>query len=128
MTELHRWDVELKCVGYYGFGGGYAKAKDFTYEGDQVYCGVCPIGQECWDKHKKRTGELLPAMTEEFESRAKGKEGPELMEEWWEEFQTADPYTIVMGGNLEDGMSVAFVGVTKDRGPFTLTWPLEVRE
>ncbi len=125
MTDLMRWDVELHCEGYYGFGGGYAKAREYTYEGNQVYCNVCPVLISCWDKHKLRVAEMLPEMTKEFERRAEKKQGMELMDEWWKEFHDADPYTIVMGGNLEDGMAAALTGKIKDRGPFTLTWPFE---
>ena len=127
MTELRRWDVELKCRGYYGFGGGYSKIRGFTYEGDQVYCGLCPMAKECWDEHKIRTAEIVPGLAMEFERRAGEKQGPALMQEWWDEFHIADPYTMITAGNLEDGMCVGMGEEPKDRGPYTLTWPLEPR-
>ena len=127
MPELRRWDVTLKCKGYYGFGGGYAKAKGFSYEDNQIYCSVCPTSSACWEEHKRRTAELIPGLTKEFERRAKEQPQPELMEEWYKEFHTADPYTLVVGGNVEDGMAVVIGGAPKDRGPYTLAWPLEHR-
>lgn len=123
--KLERWDVTLKCRGYFGFGGGYATVKGYIYKDNAMYCNVCPISTACWNTHKKRVQKMLPELTAHFEEMAARLKGKELMDAWWKENEMADPYIMVNGGNIEDGMSVANVGRVKDRGPFGLTWPLE---
>lgn len=130
MTELVRWDHKLKCKGYFGFGGGYAKVKGYTYEdGSGIYCNVCPIARECWDSHKDRTRKLFPkTMGAMDELIAKGLNGSALMKAWMELSDGNPPPDISLNaGNIEDGSMVAATGKPKDRGPYTLTWPLEPR-
>ena len=123
---LIRWDVKLSCFGYWGFGGGYAQVKGYTYPDSGLYCNVCPRTDGCWRAGKERAAGIFPDMVAEFEGRmAKGK-SPAVMEAWFKEFGIPDPYTVLTGGNIEDGMNVAAGGGPKDRGPHTLAWPLEV--
>lgn len=126
---MRRYEQELGCKGYWGFGGGFAHARGFRSSKDgELYCsGGCLISSVCWESHKQRTAEIVPAMTAKFEEMAVDVQGPELMERWHELTQSADPYTIIIGGNIEDGMAVGFGAQPKDRGPYTLPWPLEPR-
>lgn len=118
----------LNCEGYFGFGGGYAMVKGFVLYPDRgIYCNSCPLNQSCWDKHKKRTAQVWPEVTSEFERMAqnmKGK-GQELVRLWWNTHKVADPYTLVMTGNIEDGAAIAQGAAPKDRGPATLSYPFE---
>lgn len=128
MPELHRWDHELKCKGYFGFGGGYALAKGDKYEDGALYCNVCPVSQTCWESHQDRARKLFPEMMKKLDELAEqGLEGNELMEVWHEFTETAPPDIMLNGGNIEDGMRVGHGQPPKDRGPYTLTWPLEKR-
>jgi hypothetical protein len=59
---------------------------------------------------------------------AKNTKGPALVRLWQLEMNTngADPYTTVMMGNIEDGVSVREIGKPKDRKEFTSPWPFRV--
>jgi hypothetical protein len=125
-----RVEEKLSCFGYYGFGGGWARAKHIVFDDPRtLYCsGICPSKQACWDAHKKRAASLLPAAVECFEEMAREMhgQGPALVKRFVEESgMQADPYTIVMMGNIDDGITVALEGRTKDRGEFSLPWPLK---
>lgn len=110
------------CLGYFGFGGGHVMAS----EGHRTsVCDECPLKEPCWDLHKKRTEELFPAAVAAFEEMAKRLRGPALMKAWFAKAGNADPYTVVMGGNLEDGMSVVNAGRVMGRGPYTLPYPFK---
>lgn len=117
-------EAELECLGFWGFGGGYAIARE-GQQGQELYCSGCPLSQQCWEKHKARTADMYPAMVASFEALAAECAGDSkrLMSEWWSHVGNADPYTVVMGGNVEDGMSVANCGCIVDRGPGTLPLP-----
>lgn len=125
MSELRRWDVELGCAGYFGFGGGYAKAQGVDYARNAIACNVCPMATECWARHKARVAQLIPLSTEAFEAMARETTGPELLRRWWERFHAPDPYSAVMLGNIQDGFAVGGGDKPLDRGEFTLAWPLE---
>ena len=113
MTKLHE---KLKCLGYYGFGGGYS----LVASRDEFYCNDCPTQTECWNKHKSRVATIFPESTKAFEEMAKEVQGPDLMKQWFDLVKTADPYTLVMTGNLEDGSLVASNLPPADRGEGTL--------
>lgn len=96
---------ELGCLGFYGFGGGYAISKSGDRIGE-IFCGKCPSKVECWERHKARCAEIFPAASAEFELMAKTMEGPELVEAWMDRYNTPDPYMSVLNGNLQDGIEV----------------------
>jgi len=118
----------LGCEGYFGFGGGWAMVNVIVKHGNALYCNRCPKGQSCWTAHKKRVALLVPGLTAEFERRAQKMQGPELVRAWFDEFKCTDPYTTVMGGNIEDGILVAMEGKPKDRGENTLPWPFNQQQ
>jgi len=121
----------LNCHGYYGFGGGYATTKyGKSSDGAQIYCGErCPLRETCWTKHQERTRTNFPDMTEAFDNLAKRYQGPELIKRWVKltkqpTHRFTEPYMSTMMGNMEDGSRVAIGLAPKDRGPYTLPWPL----
>lgn len=120
-------EKELNCKGYWGFGGGHLIGQAGRPKQNQpLYCGQCPLSQECWDAHRARVSMLIPGMTIAFDRIAKKHEGnPDaMMEEWFKLSEGApDPYTVVMGGNVEDGIAVGSGGEPKKRGEGTLRFP-----
>lgn len=118
----------LRCLGYFGFGGGWAMTADSFYHGKkgEMYCNACPVAKACWDKHRERVKKLYPAMVERFE---------ELIAEHKGNGQAAayamireygiEPYMAVMMGNVEDGASVGAGELPKDRGDATLPYPFD---
>ena len=121
----HNIEDRLGCHGHFGFGGGWALFKGIKGHRGALYCNTCPEAESCFAAHKRRVASLLPDLTAEFEKRAQKVQGPELVKRWFDDFKCADPYTAVMGGNIEDGMSVAAAGKPKDRGQNTLPWPFK---
>jgi hypothetical protein len=118
-------EKEFNCLGHYGFGGGVGIQRGNLNQ--ELYCSAkCPEAQRCWERHKEIVAGLYPDLTAEFEKRAQVKQGPALMKEWVGEFKIADPYTMVMGGNIEDGSRVSAGWTPKDRGPGTLVYPFRV--
>lgn len=114
----------LNCHGFYGFGGGWLMSKDGPIPGKQMYCGGdCPISQGCWDKHRERVTRMMPDAVSLFEDWAKELQGPELVKKWFTTFGVADPYTVVMMGNLQDGTAVESSGIPRDRDEWTVPWP-----
>jgi len=122
--ETEAIETRLNCLGFFGFGGGWALAKGLTARGETLYCNRCPLNRECWEKHKARVSALLPALTEEFEKMAAEVLGSELVMRFHEKFNTLDPYSRVLGANLADGINIATVGTPIDRGAWaTIPWP-----
>lgn len=124
MSNLHE---TLHCLGHYGFAIGYARATG----GPGEYCNECPLRAECWTAHRALVAKIFPDLTAEFEKMARehheaGKKDIKELFERWRAATTlqADPYSIVMAGNVEDGLNVGLGGRPKDRGDFTLPWPL----
>ena len=89
-------ETYLNCQGYYGFGGGWLSGKDprarstGSYSaGSEVYCGRCSLKQACWEAHRERVAGFFPDAVAEFERRAETTTGPELMKQWYRDYETA---------------------------------------
>lgn len=126
----------LGCFGYFGFGGGWEYArrsrrakKAKRDPGREHFCNVCPVRMGCWKRHRQRAAELFPAaweLMEEIMAKHPGDAGREILREWSERTYGATPPDLALnGGNIEDGMRVGGGGKPKDRGPYTISWPLE---
>jgi hypothetical protein len=129
-----RIEERLGCEGYFGFGGGWALAKGLFAESPRSsYCNECPQNEPCWFRHRGRVMFLLPVVTASFLDLAMQKQmedpnaGPEIVKAWFEQHHMADPFSTVLAGNMEDGARVAAGESPKDRGAFTLPWPLAPR-
>ena len=119
-------EERLNCLGYYGFGGGYKMGRRGSDSGPTgpIYCtNGCPISKKCWDKHRERTATIIPGLTEEFNRMAEKIQGPKLVETWFDKYKLVDPFTVIMAGNIEDGIAIGVGGQIKDRGPGTLPFP-----
>jgi hypothetical protein len=138
---------ELRCEGYFGFGGGYLWATKYGRrhppgEDRESYCSsLCAKREVCWYRHKGRVMFMFPALTASFMALFYDADNPHLTEEEYrgrwdrEEFQrrlkrwiaetngAADPFVSVMGGNIEDGLAVGLGGAPKELGPGTLRFP-----
>lgn len=121
--ELHEL---LRCEGYYGFGGGWAMASGRTTDEGEVLCGVCPVREKCWETHKARVTRLAPDVVASFEELVEECEGngQVAVQLWFKAHRTPDPYSMVMSGNIEDGLRVAQGHGPADREDCTLPWPL----
>src|SRR5262245_39873207 len=108
-------EKELNCVGYYGFGGGYQQVGSPLHSG-QLYCGLCPLNAECWEKHKERVNFAYPAQVEEMAQLVRERGNPAAMQEWFRRHRYNEPYTLVMCCNIEDGTRVGSGSYPKDRG------------
>jgi len=126
---------ELRCLGYFGFGGGYEitslrlspKEASRGVRGDgSLYCNAaCPDADACWKIHRKRCADLFPDIDVEYRRMQEaGLKGPDLVSAFQSKFDCAPPDVLVMGGNIEDGMCLGAGGALKDRGPGTLSYPL----
>ncbi len=126
-------DVELHCLGYYGFGGGYAKTKDaqqlVTLTGGQgkMYCTTCPQRIACWDMHVEVAEAAFPQAMKEYSLRATTMSDAELAASWQRDFKCPDPLISLMLNNMEDGIAVASGFTMPDRGERTLPWPFRVK-
>ncbi len=117
---------QLSCEGYFGFGGGWARAHGRVLPNGELICSECPLGQVCWDKHKARVRALFPESTRRFEElvRQCGGDGRRALELYMASSHgVPEPFISVMFGHIEDGSAVAIGGTPKDRGEFTLPWP-----
>lgn len=123
-------EKEQSCHGFYGFGGGVLQARGVKAPDGASYCSAaCPIKGECWDAHRKRVDKIMPAVAAEFKKlvdRFKGN-GRRAVAEWARRYKTADPYSVVLAGNMEDGLAVGAGMTPKDRGDFTLPWPFGLK-
>lgn len=119
---------EYQCRGYYGFGSGvslYFSSRRGGGGGNDTACNHCPLREECFEQHKGRVKGLLPALVEEFDmalSEYPGR-GDLAAIVFHQRHGVADPYVLVMSGNLEDGILVAGGQRPKDRGDLTLEYP-----
>ena len=119
-------EEKLSCLGYFGFGSGYAIIKLITPPGSPLYCNsLCPLAAECWDKHRARTAFGFPTIVDAFKEMAKEVQGHELVEKWFEVAGGPDPYNWVMAGNVEDGCLIGARRDPKERGQLTIQWPIE---
>lgn len=124
----------LGCLGYYGFGSGYALAK-FGPADDtrQLYCGRCSAREECWTRHKARMRVCLPGLIVVSDQvYAEGFRGREYFEEFAKRTRQdlksfCEPFTTGMQANIYAGGEVAQKGRLEEHagGPFRLSWPLE---
>lgn len=126
-------DVELNCLGYYGFGGGYGKTKDaqlrVTLTGGQnrMYCTTCPQRIKCWELHTQHAQAIFPEAMGEYLRRAETMTDEELVTSWQHDFKCPDPMMSLMINNMEDGSAVASGFVIPDRGDRTLPWPFHIK-
>jgi hypothetical protein len=124
---------QLGCFGYFGFGSGIQLAalpRADDQRNQPLYCNQCPNATECWQRHRTRVKVLLPDLTALADELAEKYRGPAYIQKFAQMTNTpkdavAEPYLVVMMGNMEDGTRVANSGPPADRGPGTLTWPLE---
>jgi len=122
-------EEQLHCLGYFGFGGGWALARGKRFKSGEIYCSSeCPLRAPCWDKHRERVRGMVDACTAEFDALvdAFGGDGRRAVKYWHAMHKSPDPYSAVLLGNTQDGGSVASGGKPRDRGEFTLQWPLKV--
>lgn len=112
----------LGCFGYHGFGNGWVLVR----EGPEhpPGCEDCPVRRDCWQVHRKRAKSLFPAACSEVDRLCEKHGGQEGVRRFVERHKF-EPYIAMMAGNLEDGAAIAAGEPPKDRGPYTLTWPLE---
>lgn len=130
MTARMSWETLLGCFGYFGFGGGYAAAKEGKDQpGYGLYCNVCPLSQGCWQEHRIRARETFPELMGALDEliEAHPGDGQTAVQRFWERFKYAPPDIAMNGGNVEDGMRVAMGETPKERERATLTWPLARR-
>lgn len=129
-------EQELSCEGYFGFGGGVSMARrrqngrrqNGGQDEHELYCSAgCPLRDSCWDKHRARVARLTPDLVEAFEAlvRECDDDGQEAVRRWTAQYDSPDPYSVVLLGNIEDGTAVESGEQPKDRAEFTLLWPLE---
>lgn len=128
----------LGCFGYFGFGGGWARARQARRMRNHPhpavsYCNVCPRRRDCWARHRERVGKLFPAawgLMLEIVERHPDDQGNAIIEEWAELTDGAVPPDFtVNAGNIEDGIEVGSGRTPKDRGErLSLTWPLKPLE
>jgi hypothetical protein len=120
---------KLNCHGYYGFGGGYAMAIGVTMPDRGIYCQGCPVQHTCWEAHRDRVRKIVPDLVQVFDEMVveAGGDGRLAVKAFHDQFGSADPYTTMMGGNVEDGIYVQKSGAVKDRGEFTLPYPFEAQ-
>lgn len=141
-----RIEDEQNCEGYYGFGAGVLIGRALPlgpqaayHPENQNYCaGLCTRKELCWWRHKGRVVFNHGALTALLEGLAHDPlnplTGPPLLEEYARQTRQdttqgyVEPYLNVMGGNIEDGMSVAAGRGVKDRGRWTLPWPFPPME
>lgn len=116
---------EYHCVGYFGFGTGVSSFLTARRRVPTLACNECPAIKECFEAHKVRTKALLPDLTTEFTRMV--DENPDRGDlasiKFHAQYGVVDPYTIIMSGNVEDGVLVASGQKPKDRGEYTLEYP-----
>lgn len=121
---MPKYEQLLGCEGYFGFGGGYAAARDGKL-GDS-YCNHCPLRETCFLLHAERVRDMFPSIAIALDvlGADTGLAGGELLSEFRRRFASEhDPLTSVMRGNIEDGLRVGEGGSVRDRNRFTLPFP-----
>lgn len=109
---------EIACIGYFGFGGGVLMSRDKAAgkHSGVIYCSFnCKTAGPCWDKHKQRVSRLFPdvsAETDRMQLLGVPSAGP-------------NPYTMVVSGNIEDGIEVGEGRKPIDRGRATISYPFD---
>ena len=84
----------LRCYGYHGFGSGFEMASTgqpgskpddkSAVNAGGLYCSrACPMGQMCWDVHRRRVASMFPDISARFAEMAKAVQGPDLVRRWW---------------------------------------------
>jgi len=125
-------EEEFGCEGWFGFGNGVALHRGaISSRGEVLGCHICPKAQTCWQKHRERLRQIVPGLMEiEDELEAKGITGAAFLpayaariEELGGGKNAVPPEVSAMGGNMEDGVSVAAGGMPKDRGDWTMRYP-----
>ncbi len=120
----------LNCLGFFGFGSGYADAVGWRSGDGGLYCNGCPLALPCWEKHKDRCRRVFPTLMAAWDRFvAKHGGGPETLGRFLaaqaaEGIQRpGEATTAVMGGNVLDGRDAAVYGRVAQRGDGTLPWP-----
>jgi len=132
MSDEVTLEDRLGCFGYYGFGGGYAMVKWGVADDTRgaIYCGQgCRRSSKCWDRHRDRVRMMFPDLTQLADEIAETHRGAAYMTEWLKQSgqspeSLVEPFSSVVMGNMEDGAAVASGGRPKDRGEWSLAWPL----
>ena len=115
------FEEKEQCKGYYGFGIGYHVNTE-----SRGYCEICPLKQTCWEAHRERCRQFFPDVCKLVDEKAKEIQGPELVKCIMKEIGL-EPYMNTMAGNIEDGAWVKATGKPKDRGPYTIPYPFNVK-
>lgn len=113
---------KIGCFGYHGFGIGYVLIR----EGPEhpPGCSICSVRNDCWQAHRRRVQSILPALCREVDQIFDEHGTQEGVRICFERYGS-EPYAAVMVGNMEDGAAIAAGEPPNDRGPYTLSWPLE---
>jgi len=121
-------DEELGCEGYFGFGTGFALgARHAPMKDGESACNLCSRKQGCWERHKARVREQVPDLVDHFKELVRQCGGDAARAVVFYSAMVGggpDPYTLVAAGNAQDGALVGQGGKPKDRGPWTLPWPI----
>lgn len=122
--------AQLNCLGYFGFGSGYAsqKIEQFVPREAKGACDVCPVAAACLDKHRRRVAAVFVVACSTWDSipANEGHERMEAMRRFGSNFRQG-PYQMVAIGNTEDGIRVAHATLPANRGRMTLPWPFPVQ-
>ena len=88
-------EQEVHCLGYYGFGSGWAIARSnqSPYHGQPAYCNTCKRNRECWNLHRGRVHQIVSDLSREFDSLAELYGGPIAVNIFKQRHFCYDPYT-----------------------------------
>ena len=124
-----RIEAHLNCFGYFGFGGGWEIVSSGREpDGKLIYCNLCPLKEDCWERHRQRVREFFPDACGEFERMLDECDGDanQAMRMYSSAYSTVPPDIVVQVGNLEDGSRVDSGAGPADRGPYSITFPFPV--
>lgn len=121
----------LNCFQFFGFGAGYASQRvaEFMPLNAKRYCDVCRFRDACLSKHRERTRQFMPGLTQAFDQATEqGLTGHARQIYVMDRFQLppnteCDPYQLFANANTEDGIRVGMGGMPADRGQATLVYP-----
>ena len=139
-----RLEEKLACNGLHGFGTGYTLGKantpmSQTIQGKDSYCARgCALKTECWNRHRTKVQIMMPRgaqFIDKLTARFGQLKAIEIWQAWAKDVNRRyplmaqkapekDPYLLQMVANLEDGYEYAKVGKVKNRGEFTLRYPM----